>query len=331
MEIIIPTSTSSMDFDFNSARSTPYMSAPSTPRRFRDYFFSAPTSPNTVSEFYRHFDEFSVMSNDESSSSIPYSWEETPGTPQTSRKNSIRAEDDFAFDLSSGLDRAFLSAEELFDGGKIKPLKPPLGSTFDRCSLRSSPNSSTSPNSPKQNKGVIAQDIRGRQRVSSLSSSRSRRAARSLSPLRVSAYPWEEQEEHRPQQHSSKSSSTSKPSSSSASPSAITSSASKRKWRLKDFLLFRSASEGRATDKDPFKKFANKNSSFRSIDSPSTVNSSRRKGPFSAHELHYTVNKAVSEDLKKKTFLPYKQGILGKLAFNPAVHVLANGFGLRRH
>ncbi|KAK6938719.1 Protein of unknown function DUF1645, plant [Dillenia turbinata] len=321
MEIIIPTSTS-MDFDFNSARSTPYPSAPSTPRRFGDYFFSAPTSPNRVSEFYRDFDEFSEMSNDESSFSIPHSWEEKPGTRKTSRKNSIRAEDDFAFDLSSGLDKAFLSAEELFDGGKIKTLKPPKrppGSTFGK----SSPNSS--------NAGVITEDSRGRQRGSSLSSSRSRRAARSLSPLRVSAYPWEEQEEHRPQQHSSKSASTSKPSPSSATPSAIISSASKRIWRLKEFLLFRSASEGRATDKDPFKKFAVKNSSFRSIDSPSTVNSSRRKGPVSAHELHYTVNRAVSEDLKKKTFLPYKQGILGKLAFNPAVHALANGFGLRRH
>ncbi|KAL6995182.1 hypothetical protein U1Q18_005317, partial [Sarracenia purpurea var. burkii] len=68
-----------------------------------------------------------------------------------------------------------------------------------------------------------------------------------------------------------------------------------------------------------------KSSSFRSIERSS---SRRRGGPaISAQELHYTVNRAVLEDLKKNTFLPYKQGILGHLAFNPTVHALANGFG----
>nr|DAD30047.1 TPA_asm: hypothetical protein HUJ06_031515 [Nelumbo nucifera] len=46
-------------------------------------------------------------------------------------------------------------------------------------------------------------------------------------------------------------------------------------------------------------------SSFRSIDS----SGSRRRGPVSAHELHYMVNRVISE-LKKKTFLLYKQGLL---------------------
>lgn len=51
-----------------------------------------------------------------------------------------------------------------------------------------------------------------------------------------------------------------------------------------------------------------KGSSFRSSDS------SRRKGPVSAHELHYAMKKAESQDMKKKTFLPYRQGILGRLS-----------------
>ncbi|KAJ6685925.1 hypothetical protein OIU79_015853 [Salix purpurea] len=63
---------------------------------------------------------------------------------------------------------------------------------------------------------------------------------------------------------------------------------------------------------------------------PLTVQAQRlqiEKVPVSAHELHYTANKAVSENLKKKTFLPYKQGFFGRLAFNPAAHALGNGFG----
>nr|KYP76334.1 hypothetical protein KK1_020571 [Cajanus cajan] len=60
------------------------------------------------------------------------------------------------------------------------------------------------------------------------------------------------------------------------------------------------------------------NSSFRSTESSGSV--SKRRGPVSAHELHYTLNRAASEELKKKTPLPYKQGLLGCLGFNPGMH-----------
>ncbi|RVX15274.1 hypothetical protein CK203_007731 [Vitis vinifera] len=132
--------------------------------------------------------------------------------------------------------------------------------------------------------------------------SRSGRRTRSLSPFRVSELVWEEEE----QQMNKQSSLISKPTTASAITPSSSSKGSK-KWRLKDFLLFRSASEGRATDRDPFRKYAGlfrkqdiKNDSFRSIDSSGSM--SKRRGPVSAHELHYTVNRAASEDLKKKTF-----------------------------
>ncbi|KAJ0618182.1 hypothetical protein HanPSC8_Chr02g0055981 [Helianthus annuus] len=89
-----------------------------------------------------------------------------------------------------------------------------------------------------------------------------------------------------------------------------------RKWSLMDLLLFRSASDGRAMDRDPLKKYS---TNFRKCDqdirNPGSV--SKRRGRVSAHELHYNVNWAVSNDMKKKTYLPYKQGILGRLSFNP--------------
>ncbi|XP_022772829.1 uncharacterized protein LOC111315409 [Durio zibethinus] len=366
MEVVIPTSPI-MDFDFNSARSSPRSSAPPTPRRFGECFFSAPTSPRRMSEFYREFDRFSMMNDRQSSirsSSlvIPFDWEEKPDTPKSPRAtiNHDEERDDFAFDFSEALEKTSLSAEELFDGGKIKPLKPPPRLKIDefnqKSPLLSSPRSPRSPLSQakaiireafsprkKKDQDTFATAIetgrnhtehgRGRERVQDFSSknSSSRRATRSLSTFRVSEYPWEEEEEKQEKHETT----SSKQSSLNSEPSfsSTSSKGSSRKWRLKDFLLFRSASEGRATDKDPLRKYSsvffktpedNKNSSTRSTDSSGSTGSRRK---VSAHELHYTTNKAVSENMKKKTFLPYKQGILGRLAFNPAVHALATGFG----
>lgn len=53
----------------------------------------------------------------------------------------------------------------------------------------------------------------------------------------------------------------------------------------------------------------------------------RRGVPVSAHELHYTENRALSQELRRKTFLPYRHGVLGCLRFPsptecPQGHVL---------
>uniref|UniRef100_A0A803M2L4 Calmodulin-binding protein n=1 Tax=Chenopodium quinoa TaxID=63459 RepID=A0A803M2L4_CHEQI len=166
------------------------------------------------------------------------------------------------------------------------------------------------------------------QQKKTLSDSRNgRRAIRSLSPPRESKYPWEQE------QNKEEIPSTSKPTSSPLTLS--TSSKGSKKWRLKDLLLFRSASEGRASEKDLLKKYSHlhrKHEVANSSGLPSTQGSSSiipaRREPISAHELHYTVNKAISQDMRKKSFLPYKQGILGRLAVNPTVHALAHGYGL---
>ncbi|XVE70007.1 hypothetical protein DITRI_Ditri10aG0037100 [Diplodiscus trichospermus] len=381
MEVVIPSSPI-MDFDFSSARSSPRSTAPSTPRRLGDCFFSAPTSPTRMSEFYREFDRFSMVNDRQSSIrggslAIPFDWEEKPGTPKSARATVNDEEeegDDFAFDFSEALEKTSLSAEELFDGGKIKPLKPPPRLQVDeynqKSPLLSSPRSPRSPLlsqgkkiireafSPRKKKNrddpfatvmeSTRSNDRGRERVQDISlRNLNRRATRSLSPYRVSEYPWEEEEKQQQQQQqqettTTNTAATATPTAAAKQPSlnskhsfsSTSSKGSSRKWRLRDFLLFRSASEGRGTDKDPLSKYSSgffkkpednsKNSSFRSTDSSGSTGSRRK---VSAHELHYTTNKAVSENMKKKTFLPYKQGILGRLAFNPAVHALANGFG----
>ncbi|KAL1539212.1 hypothetical protein AAHA92_27861 [Salvia divinorum] len=314
MEVLLPSQ--SPDFDFNSARSSPHASLPSTPRRLGEYYFSAPTSPSHITQFYTEFDEF-LLDAARQSPAVPFRWEEKPGTPKPAV---INDDLDFAFDVGrDDWETASLSAEELFDGGVIRPLKPPPRASpvrKQRSQARRMIQGAFSPRHRKNGETSSAAE-RGRERGVALSRPPSRRAARSLSPMRDDhqRYLWEEEAAQ-----------TGKANSVCA---AAAPSKGQKKWSLKDFFLFRSASEGRAADKDPLKKYtaALRRSSFRAIDSPG----SRRKGPVSAHELHYTVNRAVSEDMKRKTFLPYKQGILGRLAFNPAIHALANGFGLSRN
>lgn len=344
MEVMIPSH--SLDIDFNSARSSPHVSAPSTPRRFGDYYFSAPTSPSHISQIYKDFDDFLLTGDDGGGgggsrlpASVPFDWEEKPGMPKSSLLVDNNG-DDFAFDVSQDWETSSLSAEDLFDGGVIKPLKPPprlqiplvrkqrsqtrkiIQGAF---SPRHRSNRETDPFAVAARNAATAAPQRGRERGVALSRPPSRRAARSLSPLRDAPNLWEEEEKEAPPQNGKNSSN--------AACSALSApSKAQKKWSLMDFFLFRSASVGRAADKDPLKKYTAsfRRSSFSAIDSPGSGPGSRRRGPISAHELHYTMNRAVSEDLKKKTFLPYKQGILGRLAFNPAVHALANGFGFSR-
>ncbi|CAI9104371.1 OLC1v1003028C1 [Oldenlandia corymbosa var. corymbosa] len=374
MELQVMMPSPAVDFNFDSNCTSPYISAPSSPQRFGTFFYSAPTSPTRVSSFYREFNDFPEepnhslpASNDEQlSSSVPFDWEEKPGTPKSQESRLLRDEDkDFAFDFSGHLDVGSLcAADELFDGGKIKPLKPPPRLQFDGNPGADNSFSPRSPKSPKKKLKealsprhyrkkdidpfeaaleqsrkqsasfiVVDDEKRSRGRTQNVQNPSSRqKGTRSLSPFRVSDLLNDHESSNSSQDNITKNGSSSS--------SSSFSSFWQRKWKLKDLLLFRSASEGRATGKEQFKKYALlrrssesdevKNSSFRSTDSVgSSVSSSKRRGQVSAHELHYTANRAVSEELKRKTYLPYKQGLLGCLGFNPGIpiHEISRSFG----
>ncbi|KAM7482527.1 hypothetical protein LguiB_007110 [Lonicera macranthoides] len=323
MKLLIPSP--AVDFNFDSTSNSPYATAPSSPQRFgTNYFFSAPTSPTRSSPFFHHFS---------TPSEIPFNWEEKPGIPKTTTSPNELSDTDFAFDFSGQLERPSLSADELFDDGKIKPLKPP-----PRFHYSDSPKSPKSPKkmfkeafSPRHKKKEIdpfsaaieqtrrerpiEEDQRGRERNHNPSNSgvkdKESRTSRSLSPLRASDMLFEPEINQQ----------TSKQSSSG--------STWYNKWKLKDLLLFRSASEGSERNKKYalLKKSESddvKNSSFRSTES--SGGGSRRR--VSAHELHYTANRAVSEEMRRKTFLPYKRGLLGCLGFNyPGVNEISRGIG----
>ncbi|XP_047149134.1 uncharacterized protein LOC124821310 [Vigna umbellata] len=300
MEVVThsPSASPSRDpFDFNRARISPYLSAPSSPKRFGEYFcLSAPSSP---SRFFAQFDSL-------------YDLEHRHGHgADHNDKTEDEDEDGFAF-FVDGESKSPRSAEELLDGGKIKPLIEDdlLDSVKSPLLPPAQPRrSSKAQGKKKEGEEEEEEDRRGRDRSVCSSSNRSR-VTRSLSPCnRVSHYIWDE-ESNQAQEN--------KEGSVSDAVSLSSTSKSSRKWRLRDFLLFRSASEGRGSSKDPLRKFPafykKPQDPKTSIPSPSPGPRPRRKEPLSAHELHYARKKAETEDLKKRTYLPYKQGILGRMA-----------------
>lgn len=317
----------------NSACSSPYITAPSSPQRFPNFFFSAPTSPSRIPPSFSHHQDHHQQSNN---------------------RHDEDGDDAFEFNFSAQLDRASLSADELFDGGKIRPLKPastsvspPSLSSSSSSRSRSIQKRDLDESSKLQTDDQVKEaQPRGRERISSsdsnnssiLSSSR-KGISRSLSPLRVSDVISEQDDRsptHTAKIISSNAGDNQNRSYASSILNAISFSKGYRKWKLKDLLLFRSASEGRPTIVDDSlrntkyavlsKKEAEevRNSSFRSTESSGSV---RRRGPVSAHELHYTANRAVAEEMKRKTLLPYKQGLLGCLGFNHGMHDISRGVG----
>ncbi|XP_009787532.1 uncharacterized protein LOC107788592 isoform X2 [Nicotiana tabacum] len=340
MEMEVMITSPPVDFNFDSTCTTPYISASSSPQRFGNYFLSAPTSPARVSALY---DGYNHLHGGDAlrttGGEVPFNWEEKPGIPKSrATRDDDDENDDFAFDFSGQLERSSVSAaDELFDGGKIKPLKlkpPPRlqyeGKPFDSPkSPKKKFKQAFSPRNKKKELDPFAaaleqssrteNDRPGRERTQKSTTSSRHKKTRSLSPFRASDLLFDSE---------SKQENTNISDSSSSFSSMIT--LWYRKWKLKDLFLFRSASEGRATNKDQLNRFLKKThskedaktSSFRSTGSSvgsSSVSSSLRKREVSAHELHYTLNRALSEEMKRKTFLPYKNGVLGCLGFVPSL------------
>ncbi|KAK1423845.1 hypothetical protein QVD17_19154 [Tagetes erecta] len=222
---------------------------------------------------------------------------------------------DFAFNFTGNLQPPSISAaDELFHAGIIRPLKPI---------------SNHSPNSETNNKNFIDafHQTPGEQTQSYQNSPKRGRdtaikprptnktPSRSSSPFRISDILSDED-------HNRKNYPTTWYS----------------KWNLKNLILFRSASEGSARrNKDPVvSKYSRvmkcdeevKSSSFRSVDG------CKRKMKVSAHEMHYTMNRAVAEEMRRKTYLPYKSGLFGCLGFHNngaavagnSVHQISRGF-----
>ncbi|CAI9786329.1 unnamed protein product [Fraxinus pennsylvanica] len=268
MEVEVMLPSPPVDLNFDSASTSPYITAPSSPQRFGNLFYSTPTSHTSVSALYRDFKNYSAAAT---------------GRGDTTNDDGA----DFAFDFSGQLEKSSLTADELFDGGKIKPLKPPPLLQYEN-KPPDPPKSAQSPKkfTPRHRKeefDPFAVAINQTQKENIQESSR---RTKSLCPFRVSDLLFDADYNQRESKNSS-----AVPSSSNSSIFSATSWY--KKWKIKDLLLFRSASESRATE---LKKNCHqdgdqviKSCSFRSTDSVGSGSSRRTTGPsISAHELHYT-------------------------------------------
>ncbi|KAD6795280.1 hypothetical protein R6Q59_020832 [Mikania micrantha] len=271
MEVQVIQPSPAFDFYSDSTSTSPYVTAPSSPQ-----------------------------------SSIPFTWEEKPGIPKLHNCDQEYAENDTEFAFGYLERHSISAADELFDCGKIKPLKPPpcLHSSNDSPRSPKSPKSpklrfkeALSPRSKKNDFDPFSEALsrtcgeqtesdencsnRGRERTTK---SNRYKVSRSLSPF--------DRKNTRDQ----------------PSPAGLT---WYNKWNLKNLLLFRSASEGSVTTrKDSWKKYRvpNKNQSFsfRSTDG----------------------GDSMAEEMKGKNSLPYKSGLMGCLRFHQnagSVHEISRG------
>ncbi|KAI3753190.1 hypothetical protein L2E82_25236 [Cichorium intybus] len=305
MEIQLMIPSPAVDFNVESTNTTPYVTAPSTPHRFPNFFYTAPTSP--IHSLAIGFQADEHEHDDDK---------------------------DFAFDFTGQLEPPSISAaDELFHCGKIKPLKPvsgtPSKSPTSRFSQAFSPRRmkkdfdafTEALKQTSSDQAQTSQNPSKRGRESTTNTKTRDKESPSSSPFRISDILLEENTNQR------------NPTNQSSSLTWY------NKWNLKNLLLFRSASEGSSRrSKDPVNKYSRirksgdagedvKNSSFRSTES---LGSSRRvMRKVSAHEIHYTANRAVAEEMRKKTYLPYKSGLLGCLGFHNngrgSIHEISRG------
>ncbi|XP_027349506.1 uncharacterized protein LOC113861094 [Abrus precatorius] len=298
--------------DIESTCSTPYVSAPSSPGRgpiAGGFFYSAPASPM----------HFAITAASTYSSSFD---------------NASSSEFEFSARFNStgfGASGLMSSADELFLNGQIRPMK--LSTHLEVLDQE------------EVEVEVVESHVRGRDLR--LRDKSQRRRTRSLSPLRKTPLEWTENEDVTNNDKTNKKENEDGDGTTTSSSSAGRSS--KRWVFLKDFL--RSKSEGSSNNKfwstisfSPIKdkKGGNQNHGNGSSRSQKSKPNSqafskkvtgkpsngvgKRRVPPSPHELHYKANRAQAEELRKKTYLPYKQGLLGCLGFSSKGYGAISGF-----
>ncbi|XP_074560071.1 uncharacterized protein LOC141816132 [Curcuma longa] len=316
-----------------SACSSPYVSAPSSPKRGTrmvfDLFYhynSAPTSPTrAASAVYAHLAADALPPPPSAlSSGVPFDWEEKPGTPKSRGSPSNNDDHDgFAFDFGGrcggGQQGSLADADELFEEGKIRPLKPPprLQYPAEVGSVASSPRS------PKPiSRGLWSP--RGRSDDFQFDPF----TAAMVETTRESSGKWRKDPTatsfSRLRSFLTAASNSSVSEAATASPrlpnpSATRSDGGSKRSRLRDLLLLRSESEGGA---------ARNKYTLLSSDEKMTAEDDKNASFLSADGRRVK----SSEELRKKTAWPYRHqhGIFGCLRFNSAALTLKGGLCRRR-
>lgn len=256
---------------------------------------------------------------------------------------------------------SMMSADELFFNGQIRPMK--LSSHLQ--TLAPVLDLEVEDEQDKQNGNIIKdsycenrQDSVTRERDLSSRSISLHRKTRSMSRQ----FFWQDDNAFESKQADENKKGGTPPIDTTLSCSSSSSGSNSKKWIFLKDLLHRSKSEGGGNKKDKFwpnitfspakeKKLASSSISpfsFPSRDDKdkNRMHTEKHKGNkqvrmkngvaakpangmakrASAHELHYTANRAQAEEMKKRTYLPYRQGLLGCLGFSSKGYGAVNGF-----
>ncbi|WOL08775.1 hypothetical protein Cni_G17528 [Canna indica] len=269
MKVVIPV----QDINYG-AMATAYDSAPSSPKHIIDddsydlycHCTSAPTSPTRAAAIYEHF----------STSGVPFNWEEKPGTPKSHLVDGHSGDERrFPFGRPEKVEAA--EDETVEQKGVLPVLKPPPRLQFPATDDRSSV-ASSSPRSPRP-RGFWPS---GHQRKGG-------EGEEELDPFTVAM--MKATGEKVPPPHPSFVSSSTRGGSS--------------KWRLRELLLFRSAS------RDFLSKYAMLSSS-----------SNKKVTALEARNAdEAAIAEEEEEELKKKTALRHRQGLLSCIRFRSGGHV----------
>ncbi|WOL10294.1 hypothetical protein Cni_G19049 [Canna indica] len=330
----------------SSAASTPFVSAPSSPGRAATaggYFFSCPASPV---HYVLASPPYSI-----SSAAAPIAGEEAS------------ASGSFEFD-GAAPGGTMISADELFLNGKIRPLKlssdlrsQPLAPLMDLDDEDDDDDAET-----EEMTGYVEREEGRRGRDLRIRSRSIHRRARSMSPLRSPRFQWHGDEDEKQeateelQVDPDLKETVTQPEITSSSRSSSSSGSRSSKWIFLKDLLYRSKSEGsgRGTGKEKEKFWHSISFSPSSKSKPPLPSSAaspppaapspaaeqnktkqskrpangvgRRRGTAAAaHERLYTTNRAQAEEMRRRTFLPYRQGLLGCLGFTSRSYGAFNG------
>ncbi|KAF9669864.1 hypothetical protein SADUNF_Sadunf13G0008700 [Salix dunnii] len=346
--------------DFDSTCSTPYVSAPSSPGRPGSgpvnggFFYSCPASPMHFAITSSAAERRSFASTPDRSVPIGYEFEFSArfGSTGSGQTGSMSSADELFLNgqirpmkLSSHLERPQVLA--------------PLLDLENEEEDGDSGNDDELMNGSR--KGSDNGESMSRGRDLRLKNKSLRRRTRSMSPLRSTSFENYDEESKNVTEGSSTSlevndeslkldeattsGGANTPSVSASSSRSSSAGRNSKRWVfLKDFL-YRSKSEGRSNNKfwsnisfSPAKEKSkqlsggvqlgmSKEKSSGSSNNNGTVagGESKRRVPISPHELHYKASRAQAEEMRKKTFLPYRQGLLGCLGFSSKGYGAMNG------
>ncbi|KAJ6694468.1 hypothetical protein OIU85_005179 [Salix viminalis] len=309
--------------DFDSTCSTPYVSAPSSPGRPGSgpvnggFFYSCPASPMHFAITSSAAERRSFASSPDKSVPIGYEFEFSAKFGST----------------GSGQTGSMSSADELFLNGQIRPMK--LSSHLERpqvlsplLDLDNEEEDGDSGNDDEfmngSRKGSDNGESMPRGRDLRLKNKSLRRRTRSMSPLRSTSF--EDYDEENKNWRCK------------ALPQSLPHLQAKEKSKQLSGGVQLGVSKEKSSgggnnngtvpggESQKVKGNSGQGSSSSSSSGKKPVNGvGKRRVPVSPHELHYKASRAQAEEMRKRTFLPYRQGLFGCLGFSSKGYGAMNG------